>query len=276
MREWKDALKEHKQAILDKGYKEEQLLGIFLYGSQNYGCATENSDIDTKAIYVPSFEELCFNNPLSKEIHTENGEHCEIKDIREMVKNFQKQNINFLEILFTNKCWVNARFRDLWDKYFYRHREEIAHYNPKKMLDSICGQAIHTLKQIPLHKDGKLYFNDTLVANTIGVTDISCGKKYANGLRLSYFLDSCIFAEESFETSIKPDEEYLKLIMDYKNGKMLVTPLAVEILLKHFEEMKEKATKKSSILAGAVDETAALMQEGAMKLIEEVIYDKKL
>ena len=79
MRKWEDALKEHKQAILDKGYKEEQLLGIFLYGSQNYGCETEESDIDTKAIYIPTFEELCFDNPVSKEIQLKNGEHCEIK-----------------------------------------------------------------------------------------------------------------------------------------------------------------------------------------------------
>ena len=110
MRKWEDALKEHKQAILDKGYKEEQLLGIFLYGSQNYGCETEESDVDTKAIYIPTFEELCFDDPVSKEIQLKNDEHCEIKDIREMVKNFQKQNINFLEILFTDKC-INRPIR---------------------------------------------------------------------------------------------------------------------------------------------------------------------
>ena len=266
MRKWEDALKEHKQAILDKGYKEEQLLGIFLYGSQNYGCETEESDVDTKAIYIPTFEELCFDDPVSKEICLKNDEHCEIKDIREMVKNFQKQNINFLEILFTDKCWINPRFRDIWDKYFYQHREEIARYNPKKMLDSICGQAVHTLKQIPFFEDGRVY----------ELADKSSYKKYANGLRLSYFIDTFLLFGQDFETAIKPDDDYLYLIMNYKMKKKKLSSTLVNTLLKHFQNTKEKVEDFPLVRAGAVSETAALMKEGTKKLIEEVVYDKKL
>ena len=278
MRKWKDALKEHKLKILESGYKEEQLLGIFLYGSQNYGCATEESDIDTKAIYIPNFEELCFKDPVSKELHLDNGEHCEIKDIREMVKNFQKQNINFLEILFTEKCWVNARFRNLWNEYFYEHREKIAHYNPRKMLDSICGQAIHTLKQIPFFNNGNLYAKDgSLIMEVTGMSDTTfCGKKYANGLRLNYFLESFLLLDETFENSIKPNENFLKIIMSYKKGEKETTYFNIDRLLEHFYEIKEVVNQRPFVQAGAVPETAALMQEGTMKLIEEVIYDKKL
>ena len=49
----------HKEAVLKK-YPEYQILGIFLYGSQNYNIATEKSDVDTKAIIIPTVEQLAF------------------------------------------------------------------------------------------------------------------------------------------------------------------------------------------------------------------------
>ena len=60
MRNIEEALQEHKQAVLDAGFPEESILGVFLYGSQNYDLAHENSDVDTKAIYIPTIEECIF------------------------------------------------------------------------------------------------------------------------------------------------------------------------------------------------------------------------
>lgn len=42
------------QYVESLGYK---VLGVFLQGSQNYGLAYEGSDIDTKCIVLPSFED---------------------------------------------------------------------------------------------------------------------------------------------------------------------------------------------------------------------------
>ena len=46
-----------------KHYNKDQILGIFLYGSQNYGTDLPTSDIDTKAIYIPNLSELAFEPP---------------------------------------------------------------------------------------------------------------------------------------------------------------------------------------------------------------------
>lgn len=46
------------QYVESLGYK---VLGVFLQGSQNYGLAYEGSDIDTKCIVLPSFEDFCLN-----------------------------------------------------------------------------------------------------------------------------------------------------------------------------------------------------------------------
>ena len=38
----------------------------------------------------------------------------DIKDIRLYFDNFKKQNINFVEILFTDFYLVNPKYKDLW------------------------------------------------------------------------------------------------------------------------------------------------------------------
>ena len=40
-------------------YGEENVMGVFLYGSQNYGINTPTSDVDTKAILIPSINKIC-------------------------------------------------------------------------------------------------------------------------------------------------------------------------------------------------------------------------
>ena len=178
MTKWETALELHKQNLLRKGYKEENILGIFAYGSQNYNLDTEDSDWDTKAIVVPSFRDLVLEDTVSEQIEIYNiyngiyccdkdstGEHCEVKDIREMVNMFKKQNINFIEILFTEYKWINPIYKDIWKKYFEDNRERIAYYDMYKTLESICGQSLHTIKQNPTN-----------------------GKKIANAYRLYIFL----------------------------------------------------------------------------------------
>ena len=86
------------ELLANKGY---EVFGVYLQGSQNYHLAYENSDIDTKAIVLPSFDDIVFNRqPISTTLILETNEHLDVKDIRLMFQNFKKQNINFLEILF--------------------------------------------------------------------------------------------------------------------------------------------------------------------------------
>ena len=96
----------HADKVIKK-YGKENVLGVFLYGSQNYNLATKNSDVDTVAIIVPTFSDLCLRSPISKELNID-GEHCNVKDIREYMKMIRKQNINFTETLFTEYRWVNT------------------------------------------------------------------------------------------------------------------------------------------------------------------------
>lgn len=70
-------------------------VGLFLQGSQNYNLDYEGSDIDTKAIMLPSFSDFVLNaKPLSTTHIMENNEHVDFKDIRLMFDCIKKQNVN--------------------------------------------------------------------------------------------------------------------------------------------------------------------------------------
>lgn len=133
-----------------KAYPERELFAICLQGSQNYGLDIYTdeykSDVDTKAIVIPSLEEIVLNKkPISTTHILPNNEHLDIKDIRLYFENFKKQNINFLEILFTNFAYVNAKYKEEWD-YLITNRELIAHYNINQALRCMAGMSMEKKK----------------------------------------------------------------------------------------------------------------------------------
>ena len=246
MRDVTVALREHLEAVLASGVEEKNLLGVFLYGSQNYCTNLPNSDVDTKAIVIPTFEDLCLKPAVSQEIHLENGEHCEIKDIREIVKNFRKQNINFIEILYTSYCWVNHRYEDLWKHFFISNKEYISHYDINKCVQSICGQAIHTLKQ--------------------NKTD---GKKYSNGLRLSYFLNKYI-QNISYIDCLIPEKSMREICRMYKAEESRVFESQTDQLIESFETLR-KTSYENHYSKERIDRD--ILDKGTLLLIQRNMFD---
>ncbi len=115
------------------------VLGIFLQGSQNYNLDYEGSDIDTKAILIPTFEDFVLNKkPVSTTLIKEDNSHIDIKDIRLMHECFRKQNINFIEIIFSKYRYLNNEYEALYQPMF-DNNERIAHYNNYAAVNCIAG-----------------------------------------------------------------------------------------------------------------------------------------
>ena len=124
-----------KEMLEDRGLT---IVGIFLYGSQNYNLDYEDSDIDLKAIVVPTINDIVFNNkPISTSIEIPDG-LCDIKDIRLMVQSWRKQNVNFMELLFTEYSYVNPLFYEFF-RPLLAARETIVRYNEKRAVDCLRG-----------------------------------------------------------------------------------------------------------------------------------------
>lgn len=119
---------------------EEVWFVTALQGSQNYQMSDEHSDVDTKSIVIPSFRSLVFNDKrTSKTLEVAPTiEHSDVKDMREMINCWKKQNINFIEIIFTKWYTVNPTMQWAWDS-IWVIREEIAHMNPYNAINSMCG-----------------------------------------------------------------------------------------------------------------------------------------
>lgn len=140
-----DKSKITQRLLNDKKMFEEQnriVLGIFLTGSQNYGVDYEGSYIDTKAILIPHFRDFCLNNPIiSTTYKYDNGEQIDIKDIRSMFKYWLKQNINFLEVLFTKYNIIDPNYWNYFKK-IHNRREEIAHYDMYRAIQAMYGDML--------------------------------------------------------------------------------------------------------------------------------------
>jgi hypothetical protein len=88
------------------------------------------------------------NKPVSTTHIRENQEHIDFKDIRLYIDCFRKQNLNFLEILFTDYAIINPLYAEEWQR-LVDAREEIAHMNPYKAMQSMggmCAEKHHALQ----------------------------------------------------------------------------------------------------------------------------------
>lgn len=131
-------LSDHLKAVKEK---HPEWVGIFLQGSQNYNLDYEGSDVDSKLIVLPSFEDFALNRkPLSYTHIMDNDEHVDVKDIRLMFECFRKQNINFVEILFTKYSILNPKYERLF-KPVLEARESIGRYNDFAALNCMVGTA---------------------------------------------------------------------------------------------------------------------------------------
>lgn len=146
--EWiMDRVWEHYNDAL-KHFPKDRIVCLVLQGSQNYGLDTSNSDIDTKLIVCPTFRDIALNKqPVSTTHVRANDEHIDFKDLRLYCATFKKQNLNFLEILFSPYTIINPLYKAEWDR-LIEAREAITHYDPVRAIKSMQGVAYTKYKQL--------------------------------------------------------------------------------------------------------------------------------
>ena len=176
---------------------ESHIVGLFCQGSQNYGLDYEGSDIDTKLIVVPIFEDIAFNKkPISTTHVRQNNEHIDLKDVRLYIETFRKQNLNFLEILFTPYKIVNPQYAKFWQK-LIDAREAIAHYDIHRSIKSMKGIALEKYHAMEHKYPRKIEIIEKYSYDS---------KQLHHLMRVENYLMRYI-AGESYEACLIPDEE---------------------------------------------------------------------
>ena len=208
--EWiMERVQEHWKEALTL-FPKDRIVAIFLQGSQNYGLDYEGSDIDTKLIVVPTWEDICFNRkPVSTTHVRANNEHIDLKDIRLMFQTFRKQNLNFMEILFTKYKIINPMYEEYWTE-LVECNEKIAHYDP-------CG-AVKTMKGIAMEKYHAMEHRYPAKAKIIDAWGYD-PKQLSHLIRVREYIERYINGEKYADCLMFKKATYLKKVK-YANPTM--------------------------------------------------------
>ena len=187
-------------------FPKEQIVGVFLQGSQNYELDYEGSDVDTKLIVVPSFKDICLNRkPISTTYVRANNEHTDWKDVRLYMETFRKQNLNFLEILFTPYYIVNPMYEAEWNR-LVAAREQIARMNPHRAVKSMKGIAMEKYHAMEHRYPAKVDIIDKYGYD---------GKQVSHLDRVDDYLERYI-AGEAYKDCLIPTSSRRPRMMDFK------------------------------------------------------------
>lgn len=260
-------VQEHYDYAVAQGY---EVVCCMLQGSQNYKLDVYTdeykSDIDTKAIVLPKFDDFCrMKEPVSTTLILPNNEHCDVKDIRVMFKTFEKQNINFLEILFTEHFIVNPKYKDLVKDMFLM-ADEVASINWNQALNCISGMSKEKLNAMEhpyptiIDKIEKYGYDPKQLHHIIRMNDFI--KKFVSG--------------ESYRDCLIPDEiEYLKNIKTTPIPLEEARKLAVDVDNETYEIKQKHLKKDNTIREDVIEKLRELSCDFIKQYLREQLLEEK-
>ena len=131
-------LSNYKKILEEKGYK---VIYIGLYGSQNYNLDDEESDIDVKAIIMPTLHDIIFRKVTSATIECEKG-NIDVKDLITFYDVIKKGNFSYIESIQTKYSIGDKYIKELFSQFkvnkksmlgaMYEKRKALTHEYPSK------------------------------------------------------------------------------------------------------------------------------------------------
>lgn len=249
-----DRVTEHYEEALEY-FSADQIVGCFLQGSQNYELDLPGSDVDTKLIVVPTFKDVVLNRkPVSTTHIRANEEHIDFKDIRLYMETFRKQNLNFLEILFTPYSCIHPDYTQQWNR-LVAAREQIARMNPFRAVKSMKGIALEKYHAMEHEYPSKL---DVLAKYGYDP------KQLHHLVRIDNYLTRYINGE-SYESCLIPEDSMKAFLLAIKKGGW------------DFESARELANQSLAHVEKIANEFCAWEEEREdpemRELLEDVSYN---
>lgn len=219
--------KDRYNFLKETGYN---VLAVMLYGSQNYDLDTEYSDIDVKAILLPSLDDMIQNkSPISTNIEYENG-LIELKDIREFYKTIKKGNPAYLEVLvsdyrygegelyktfeetFCNKNLIDSYVQAIADRFYnscygmmLQKQKSLTH--PYPSIEHKIKQYGFDSKQ--LHHIIRLYHIVRELFYNFGYSEVIIPNYFAKNLMME--IKDMSYFKKSYEENIKDAKDMAKI-----------------------------------------------------------------
>lgn len=130
-----DSLMVDVRFIEDK-YPDYDVLGAFLYGSQNYNLDTDDSDVDSIIVLVPSIKALLCEKEVSTTYEMEDH-HIVVKDLKAFNKNLLTLSPMAVEPLFSQWTWINDKYKYTYLKFYLNNAQKIAMLCPAILYDRV-------------------------------------------------------------------------------------------------------------------------------------------
>jgi len=134
-------LSNYKKILEEKGYN---VIYVGLYGSQNYNLDDEESDIDAKAIILPSLHDIIFRKVTSTTIECEKG-NIDVKDLLTFYDVIKKGNFSYIEAIQTEYSIGDKYIKELFKQFkvnkksvlgaMYEKRKALTHEYPSKKVE---------------------------------------------------------------------------------------------------------------------------------------------
>lgn len=109
----RETLLSYERELKEKGYN---VIYMGLYGSQNYDLADEGSDVDARAVVMPTLKEVVMGTSISKTVEVSNG-LVDVKDLVSFLKVLEKGNIAYIESAVTSVYIGEEKVRELLQGY---------------------------------------------------------------------------------------------------------------------------------------------------------------
>lgn len=250
-----DRVQEHYNEALTI-FPKDKILGIYYQGSANYGLDYIGSDVDTKCIVLPTLEDICLNKQATSYTYVRaNNEHIDFKDLRVIVGDFKKQNINFLEILFTRYKIINPDYAHLFQP-MLDNAEAIARYDNYRFIKATAGMSMEKRKALELDRPSQ---HDEIVKY-----GWSC-KQLHHLMRLNLFIKRWVDGVPFSECLIDPRGEELSYVKQYGHA------------IKTLEQAREIANllddETNDIKNEYIDTHEHIIYEDISKIIDSVVVE---
>lgn len=206
-----EKLQKQKATLESRGYKA---CYIAVYGSQNYNLDIYTdeyqSDLDMKAIVVPTLDDLINNSkPISTTITTEWGE-CDLKDIRSYFTTLLKGNPAYLETLFTPYYIVDDKFKLEFEQ---------IHSMKDDLVYALRAQMIRAMYGMMLEKEKAMCHPYPTIAHKIEKFGYD-GKQVHHIYRLWLMMQGYYSLGESLSECLVPPQYEIETLMNFKLNKI--------------------------------------------------------
>ena len=232
-------VQKHYEYLESLGYN---VVAVFAQGSMNYGLYVNDdeykSDVDTKAIVLPTLDNLISGSKMVSTKYDFEGEQIDVKDIRVMADMWAKSNPAYLEILFTQYCVFNNKFQS-YIKEILEMADDIVKMNYPQLAKCMSGMSKEKVIAMEhpypslIDKIQKYGYDSKQLHHIIRL----------NRLMIEVFCDDVPFGEA---LNLSEQEKFKEYLINIKKSKKSLEE--ARILAKDYDEdtrqIKEKVLEK--------------------------------